>query len=123
MKPVKDFRAGGVSASVWMNKTVKLVDGVNKEKVFPTVKVVRNYTDKQGAWKETNSFRVSDLPDIIAVLQEAYADLRVKVSSEKKVVSSSHDEFQGDLDKLAVVKEYLSQNNLRVIPNVGGASL
>ena len=56
--PIKRFRAGPLSASVWNNAGQKN-DGQSFE--FKSVSFERNYKDKQGAWKTTNSLRINDL--------------------------------------------------------------
>ena len=73
--PKKKFRAGAISATVWENK------GVNQsgeENTYNTISLERVYQDKEGNWKSTNSFRLSDLPKAHAVLQRVYNDMIVK---------------------------------------------
>ncbi len=67
--PEKKFRAGAISATVWLN------EGKNDkgETVsYRTVSFERNYLDKDGNWQTTNSLRVNDLPKAVLVLQKAY---------------------------------------------------
>ncbi len=66
--PEKKFRAGAVAATVWTNETVR--DG--KKVSYQTVSFERSYKDKDGAWKNTNSLRISDLPKAVLVLGKAY---------------------------------------------------
>lgn len=66
--PEKKFRAGAVSATIWLNK--KIEDG--KESSFRTVSFEKNYTDKEGKWHTTNSLSPSDIPKALVVLNKAY---------------------------------------------------
>ncbi|RME78356.1 hypothetical protein D6774_01450 [Candidatus Woesearchaeota archaeon] len=67
-QPEKKFRAGALSATIWNNKTQR--DG--KEETYRTVSFERNYKDKDGTWKTTNSLRVNDLPKAVLILNKAY---------------------------------------------------
>jgi len=67
--PEKKFRAGGISATVWQNSG-KRPNG--EESKFNTISIERSYKDKDGSWKTTNSFRMSDLPKLSVVAQKAY---------------------------------------------------
>ena len=67
--PEKKFRAGALSATVWMNKGHK---PTGEETEYRTISIDRNYTDKDGNWQSTNSLRVNDLPKANVVLQKAY---------------------------------------------------
>lgn len=71
MQPEKKFRAGAISATIWLNETDK--DG--QTVTYPTVTFERSYKDKKGAWQTTNSLRVSDLPKAQLVLSKAYEHL------------------------------------------------
>ena len=63
--PERKFRAGSISATVWLNS--------NKEaKQYRTISIERCYTDKDGKWQSTNSLRINDLPKAGVVLQKAY---------------------------------------------------
>lgn len=67
--PEKKFRAGGISATVWLNKG-KRPNGEETE--YKTVALERSYTDKEGKWQTTNSMRVNDLPKVAVIVQRAY---------------------------------------------------
>ena len=64
MQPEKKFRAGSVTATIWSNK------GKNGD--YVSVKLSRAYMDKEKNWKESNSFRETDLPKAELVLGKAY---------------------------------------------------
>ena len=65
LPPVKKFRFGGVTASVWENST-------KEGKKFHTVSVERAYRDSNDEWQNTQVLRHSDLPKVVLVLQKAY---------------------------------------------------
>ncbi len=73
--PEKKFRAGALSATIWLNKGQK-VSGDDSE--YRTISVERSYTNKEGKWQSTNSFRINDLPKAQVVLQKAYEFLVLK---------------------------------------------
>ena len=64
--PIKKFSAGAVSAAVWENPST------NGEGSFQTVTLQKAYKDKQGDWKHSASFKASDLPKAMLVLNKAY---------------------------------------------------
>ncbi len=68
--PEKKFRAGAVSATVWLNKA--------ENGDYRTISIERSYTDRAGKWQSTNSLRVNDLPRAEVVLQKAYEFLVFK---------------------------------------------
>ena len=69
-QPEKKFRAGAISATVWLNQ------GQNKKTgeavSYRTISLQRGYKDKNDQWQNTNSFRVNDLPRAAVVLKQAY---------------------------------------------------
>ena len=72
--PEKEFRAGGVSATVWNNQ--QTING-NKMDV-KSVQIQRNYQDDKKEWKKTSSFKTNDLPRLVAVATEAFKYLTMK---------------------------------------------
>lgn len=72
--PEKEFRAGGVSATVWNNQQV-----INGNKLdVKSVQIQRNYQDDKKEWKKTSSFKQNDLPKLISVAQAAFNYLTLK---------------------------------------------
>jgi len=67
--PEKKFRAGSVSATIWVNQGK---DSEGKETNYKTISFERSYIDKEGNWQTTNSLRQSDLPKAVLVLNKAY---------------------------------------------------
>lgn len=73
--PEKKFRAGAVSATVWLNKG----QNANGEPIeYRTISIERSYTDKEGKWHSNNSLRVNDLPKAKLVSEKAYEFLVFK---------------------------------------------
>lgn len=67
--PEKKFRAGSVSATIWVNHGK---DSEGKETTYKTISFERSYLDKENNWQTTNSLRTSDLPKAILVISKAY---------------------------------------------------
>jgi len=63
-RPVKKFKAGGVSAAVWVSKRGNMK--------IQSVTVDRSYKDKDGEFKNTNSLKLNDIPKAVSVLVKAY---------------------------------------------------
>jgi len=78
MQPDKKFRAGAVSATIWMNTSEK--------GTFASVQLGKSYMDKENNWKETNSFNVNDVPKAVLVLEEAYKYIATKPKDKTEVV-------------------------------------
>lgn len=73
--PEKKFRAGAVSATVWLNHGQRQS---GEETEYRTISFERSYTDKDGKWQSSNSLRVNDLPKAQVVLNRAYEYLVFK---------------------------------------------
>ncbi len=73
--PQKKYRAGAITATVWVNKGKK-ING--EDTSYETISLVRVYQDKDGNWKSTNSFRLNDLPKVQLLMQKVYSDLVLK---------------------------------------------
>ena len=67
--PVKTFRAGPVSATIWQNEGQAKDGGAFN---FSTVKIKRGYKDKNDEWQDTSSMRLNDLPRAALVATKAY---------------------------------------------------
>jgi hypothetical protein len=67
-KPVKEFRAGGVRASIWRDE----VPGQGDEpfEVF-SVRVEKRFKDATGNWQSTNRFKRRELADLELVVFKA----------------------------------------------------
>lgn len=74
-QPLKKFRAGAVSATIWTNTSK---DGNE----YMTVSFERGYKDKEGDWKTTSSLRLNDLPKAELVLHKAYEFIALGTEAE-----------------------------------------
>ena len=72
-KPVQKLRCGGVCADVWKNKSKEGDD-------FITVSIVKSYLDeKSKEWKETNSFSLNDIKNLLVVCEKICAEHAVSL--------------------------------------------
>ena len=67
--------------TIWNNDAVK--DG--RVNTYQTLNIERGYQDKQGVWKNAKSFRVSDIPKVVTLLNKAYESLIFKNQSTEEV--------------------------------------
>jgi len=74
-KPIKDFRAGSVRASIWRDELVS--QGAEPREVF-SVRVERRYKDAAGSWQSSTRFNRLDLADLEPVAFKAREFLSVK---------------------------------------------
>ena len=68
-KPEREFKVGGVRATVWANPRT---DGKGEAYSSHRVILERVYRDSQGGWKTTGSLGPEDLPKAILALRQAY---------------------------------------------------
>jgi hypothetical protein len=62
-KPVTTLRCSSIKASIWMN------EGMNGP--LYNVTVARSYKDRDGVWKNVDSFGLADLDALVTVVQQA----------------------------------------------------
>ncbi len=67
-RPVKKFKAGAISCSVWRNEVAK---GDRAFDVF-SVQIDRRYRDQNDQWKSTTSFKLNDLPRVSMLAGKAF---------------------------------------------------
>lgn len=68
-KPIRKFKAGGITASVFENKT----SAKGFEAKIYNVVVSKTFKDKEGNWKTSFSFSVfNEIPKVQLVLSKAY---------------------------------------------------
>lgn len=77
--PLKKFRAGAVSATVWENQSI---NEQGQPVSFRNVSFERSYKDAKGEWQNTSQLRVNDLPKAMLVLQKAYEFLAFNQEDE-----------------------------------------
>lgn len=74
-KPEKKFQAGAITATVWKN-TKQNKEGETYD--YFSISLQRTYKDKEGNWKNTGYFRLSDLPKAQLVINKVFEDLSLK---------------------------------------------
>ncbi len=74
-RPELKLRAGSVALTIWNNKA-RTNTGENAE--YKTITLTRAYKTKDGDWKNTNSFRMSDVPKAIMLLTRAYEEALIR---------------------------------------------
>jgi len=77
-KPIKDFRAGGVQASVWRNEVEKGGQTV----VRHSVRIQKQFRKEDGNYEDTNYYFRDDLPKLILVAQKAFEFISLKESKD-----------------------------------------
>jgi hypothetical protein len=86
-KPVKEFRAGSVRASIWQDEIAGKDDGTFS--VF-SVRVEKRYKDSAGNWQSTTRFKRGDLADLELVVFKAreYISVTERQPDEENVGAS-----------------------------------
>ena len=96
--PRKKYRAGGMTATLWKNSTMK--DG--KKVHYETVSLERVYQDREGNWQSTNSLRLNDLPKVAVLMQKVYEDLILREQelfrSEETITTQTTTETLGGVE-------------------------
>jgi len=77
-KPIKDFRSGGIQASVWRNEVQKDGDTV----VRNSVKIQKRFKNEKGDYENTDYYFRDDLPRLILVAQKAFEFIALKESKD-----------------------------------------
>lgn len=74
-KPIKKYKSGTVTLATWEHAAKN-----SSGETFTTLSfsVSRSYKKKDGTWENSNSFRISDLPDVELVVKKAYEEARMK---------------------------------------------
>ena len=77
-KPIKDFRAGNIQASVWRNELNK--DG--QTVVRHSVRIQKRYRTKGGDYESTEYYFCDDLPRLILVARKAFEFIALQESKD-----------------------------------------
>jgi hypothetical protein len=72
-KPIKDFRVGGIQASIWRKEVPK--NGYTA--IQYSVKIEKRYRKKDGEYQNTDYYFDDDLPKLILAAQKAYEYIAV----------------------------------------------
>ena len=76
-KPVKSFKAGGVEASVWRQEVEKNGQTVTRY----SVRIQKQYRNKDGDYEKTDYYFRDDLPKLILVAQKAFDFITLRASA------------------------------------------
>jgi hypothetical protein len=82
-QPEKKFRAGAISATVWLNQGQSKTGEATS---YRTISLQRGYKDKSDQWQNTGSMRVNDLPRAALMLTKAYEYLVTRQQEESTSV-------------------------------------
>jgi hypothetical protein len=74
-KPLKNYRAGQVQATIWEN------EGTNGN--YNTISFKRSYKDKDGKWVDVQSFRTNDLSDLCLLAEHIERELKLRVIEQE----------------------------------------
>ena len=76
--PEKTFRAGSVTAAIWVNETKKN----GKTIIRHSVRIQKRFRDNQGKWQVTNTYFPDDLGKLRLVVDKALEYCLLKDSAE-----------------------------------------
>lgn len=77
-KPVKSFKAANIEASVWR----KEVEQNGKINVRHSVRIQKQYRNKDGDYEKTDYYFRDDLPKLILVAQKSFDFVTLKESAD-----------------------------------------
>ena len=77
-KPVKEFRAGGIRASIWRSDSKKNGRTVTK----CSVRLQKRFRKEDGSYENTDYFFPDDLPRLALVAQKAFEYIALSESKE-----------------------------------------
>lgn len=80
-KPVKDFRAAGIQASIWRDDSRK--DGRTVTKF--SVRIRKRFRKDSGSYENTDYFFPDDLPKLTLVAQKAFEYIALSESKDTEV--------------------------------------
>jgi hypothetical protein len=79
-KPIKDFRAGNIQASIWK----KEVDQQGQNVIRYSVRIQKQFRKEDGNYENTEYYFRDDLPKLILVAQKAYEHIALKASKDSE---------------------------------------
>jgi len=77
-KPIKNFRAGSIQASIWRKEVEKHGRAVAQF----SVRVQKRFRKEDGSYENTDYFFPDDLPRLVLVAQKAYEYIALSQSQE-----------------------------------------
>ena len=79
-KPVKEFRAGQIKATIWENEKK---NGKGETVKYKSVNIEKSYKDDDGNWKTSNTFFREDIPKLQLVAAKAFEYISLTESEEE----------------------------------------
>lgn len=83
-KPIKNFRSGGIQASVWRNE----VEKDDQTQIRHSVRIQKQFRNDNGDYQDTNYYFRDDLPKLILVAQKAFEFISLSESKESEELMS-----------------------------------
>ena len=83
--PIKKFRSGNITCSIWSNKRDVERDGMKMEVEFKTVSLRKSW-EKDGKWFDhtITNIRKNDIAKMILLLQKAQEELLLSKDAEEE---------------------------------------
>ena len=79
-KPIKEFRAGQIKATIWENEKKS---GKGETVKYKSVNIEKSYKDDDGNWKTSNTFFREDIPKLQLVAAKAFEYISLTESEEE----------------------------------------
>jgi len=79
-KPIKDFRAGNIQASLWE----KRVEQHGQNVIRYSVRIQKQFRKEDGNYENTEYYFRDDLPKLILVAQKAFEYIALKTSKDSE---------------------------------------
>ena len=77
--PVKTFKAGAISASVWENE----VDRDGRRVVRYSVTIEKRYRNRADEWQTSHTYFANDIPRLRLVLAKAYEYMAMRRDAQE----------------------------------------
>ena len=78
-KPIKNFRAGKIQASIWKNEK----DRDGKTILQHSVHIQKQFRNDDGDYQDTDYFFPNELPELELVTRKAYEYIKLKESESE----------------------------------------
>lgn len=93
-EPIYKDRNRAIQLAVWKNE--REVDG--QMKTFYNTDITRRYTDKEGNWKDSNSFSPAELKDLGGMIAKASQEIenfqKLERESSKRVFEGTQESVE-----------------------------
>jgi hypothetical protein len=95
-RPVNEIRIGSIRVTIWLNPQESGAPRYN-------VTASRSYKNKEGDWRDVNSYDYADMPSLVEVLQQAKSWLRdrIELDSQENVFAAADAMDEGSSTKVS----------------------